>query len=135
MTNDPGQWPYAAPPPGARPLGAGLAISALVLGVLALVLSWTIVGGVLLGLIAIVLGVIASGRARRGVAAGRGMAITGIVLGIVGLLIAIALIAIGLSFFNSPEAKNLRQCLQDANGDKAKIQQCQNEFQRNVQNR
>jgi predicted PurR-regulated permease PerM len=130
---------YAAPPPPSgqpyqtqRP-GAGMAIAALVLGILALLLSWTILGGVLLGLLAIILGWIASRRARRGLASGRGMAIAGGVLGVVGLLIAVALIAIGVSIFNSPNVQNLRQCLNDAHGDKAKVQQCQNEFRHNVQ--
>ena len=58
--------------------------SVSVLGILALLLSWTILGGVVLGLLAIILGWVASRRARRGLASGRGMAITGIVLGVVG---------------------------------------------------
>ena len=136
MTDDPY---YAAPPPPpgqpyqTQRAGAGLAIAALVLGILALLLSWTILGGVVLGLMAIILGWVASRRAARGLASGRGMAITGIVLGVVGLLIAVALIAVGVSIFNSPNVQNLRQCLNDANGDKAKIQQCQDEFRHHVQ--
>jgi hypothetical protein len=75
MTDDPY---YAAPPPPpgqpyqTQRAGAGLAIAALVLGILALLLSWTILGGVVLGLLAIILGWVASRRARRGLASGRG---------------------------------------------------------------
>jgi hypothetical protein len=119
--------------PAARPRGAGMAIAALVLGIFAVLLCWTVVGGILLGLVAVVLGFIAAGRAKRGAAAGRGMAIAGIVLGALGLLLSVALIALGVSFLNSPDAKNLQQCLRDANGDQAKTQQCQRDFQRSVQ--
>ena len=117
-----------------RPLGSGMAITALVLGILAVVFCWTVIGGVLFGLVAIVLGFVASRRARRGVAAGRGLAIAGIVLGLLGLLLSIALIAFGVSILNSPDAKTLKQCVADAGGDQAKVQQCQRDFQRSVQN-
>jgi lysylphosphatidylglycerol synthetase-like protein (DUF2156 family) len=127
--------PYSGQPySDQRPLGSGMAVAALVLGILAVVFCWTVIGGVLFGLVAIVLGVVASRRARRGAAAGRGMAIAGIVLGVIGLLLSIALIAFGLSILNSPDAKTLKQCVADAGGDQAKVQQCQRDFQRNVQN-
>jgi hypothetical protein len=135
MSYDGGQWQYPeqAAPPG-RPLGAGMAITALVLGILAVLLSWAIIGGIVLGLVAIVLGVVAARRARRGLAGGRGMAIAGVVLGIVGLLINVGLIGLSVSLLNSSDFKSFRQCMQDANGDRAKIQHCQAEFKRNVQN-
>lgn len=114
--------------------GSGLAIGALVLGILALLFCWTVVGGILLGLIAIVLGFIASGRAKRGVATGRGMAITGIVLGLLGLLISVGIVVAATLFVNSDSAKNLTQCVQDANGDQAAIEKCKQDFQRQLQN-
>ena len=49
--------------------GNGMAVAALVLGILAVVLFWTVVGGALLGLLAVVFGVIGArsieGLARR----------------------------------------------------------------------
>jgi Domain of unknown function (DUF4190) len=134
MTTDPN---YAAPPPppGERRRGAGLAITALVFGILALLLCWTVVGGILFGLVALILGFIASGRAKRGLAAGRGLAIAGIITGVLGLIISVALVVVGVSLFNSSGAKTLQQCVSDANGDQAKIQKCQDEFRRKLENK
>ena len=94
-------YPSYSQPPQGRPLGSGLAIASLVLGILAVVTFWTYVGGILLGLVAIVLGAIALGRVRRGRAAGRGMAIAGVVLGTLGLLFSAALIGLTAWVFNS----------------------------------
>jgi hypothetical protein len=79
-----------------------------VIGVIALVASVTIVGGVILGVVAAVLGAVAHGRAKRGQATNGGAAIAGLVLGIVatvpsGVIAVVALLAllIHLNFGNS----------------------------------
>ena len=84
--------PFAPPPqppvptrPPERAPGAGLGTAALVLGVLALVTGLTIVGGVLFGVPAVLLGLRARAAAHGG-AAGTGIA--GAVLGVLGLLTA-----------------------------------------------
>ena len=123
---------YQQQPPPARP-GAGLAITALVLGILALLLFWTVAGGVLFGLVALILGPIASGRAKRGKASGRGMAITGAILGLLGLLASIAIVATVGVFFINNGGKTYTDCVNDANGDTAKLQKCAEDFQRHVQ--
>ncbi len=125
-------YPSYSQPPQGRPLGSGLAIASLVLGILAVVTFWTYVGGILLGLIAIVLGVIALGRVRRGRAAGRGMAIAGVVLGTLGLLFSAALIGLTAWVFNSSGASNLTECLADAGNDQDKIEKCQDDFRRDL---
>ena len=127
---------YGAMPPqtqSARPVsGGGMATAALVLGILALITSITVIGGVLLGLLAVILGVIALRRANRGLALGRGRAIAGIVLGLLGILVAGVLIAAGLSILNSEEGKNLQDCLRDAGSDQSQVQQCQDQFRDQV---
>ncbi len=79
--------PSDGPPP---PAGAGgLGTAALVAGALALVLGVTIVGGVLLGTLAVMLGARARARARAGAhGGGAGTALAGIVLGTLGLAVA-----------------------------------------------
>jgi hypothetical protein len=127
---------YAAQPPqqpAARP-GAGLAITALIFGILALLLFWTVVGGVVFGIIALILGPIASGRAKRGVSAGRGMAITGAILGLIGLIASVAIIVVGVSIFNHSGVKTFGQCIDDANGNQAKIDKCENQFRHRLEN-
>ena len=114
--------------------GKGLAIAALIVGIFALLFSWTVVGGILLGLIAIVLGAIASSKAKKGTAGGRGMAVTGLVLGVLGLLIAVGLIVAGALFLNSDSAKNLQDCLNQAGSDTDAQTQCQQDFTDNFGN-
>lgn len=67
--------------PDNRREGKGLSIAALVLGLLGLALFFVPLIGVLLGIVAVVLGVLGLRRA------GRGMAIAGIVLGALALII------------------------------------------------
>lgn len=98
----------------------GVGIAALVLGILAVLTGFFVIGG-LLGLVAVVLGFIGSGRAKRGLATNRGMAITGIVLGLVGIVIAVAVIAFG-AFVGS----QVQDCTQLAaqGASEEQVQQC-----------
>lgn len=59
----------------------GLAVTALVLGILGLLLCWVPIVGVALAILAIVFGIVAVRRP-----AGKGMAITGLVLGVLALI-------------------------------------------------
>ena len=124
---------YGAPPHRSSG-GNGLGIAALVLGVLGLLTSWLVVGG-LLGLIAVVLGAVALSKAKRGAAApsSRGMGIAGIVLGVVSILIAGAIAATVGSLLGSEEGKQLRECLEQAGPDQAAQQSCQQRFQQEIQ--
>lgn len=132
----PGQPPGGYGAPAQQPRGgSGLAATALVLGILALLFSWTVVGGVLLGLPAVVLGLVASGRAKRGRARGRGLAIGGIITGILGVVGAIVVIALGVSFLNSDTGQNLRDCLEAAGGDQAAVDQCEQQFRDQIEDR
>ena len=123
-----GQQPYGAPPGHGGPKKNGLGIAALVVGIVALLGSFTIVGGILLGLAAIVLGFLARGKVKRGEADNGGMAIAGIVLGALGLLISLAFIAFGVAIFQSSGGQDLIDCLEEAGGDVAAEQLCQEEF-------
>jgi O-antigen ligase len=125
------------PPPGGyqggyqeqpRKGGSGLAVAALVLGILALLSSWTVIGGILLGLIGLVLGFIASGRAKKGMAGGRGMAIIGIITSLLAIVIAIVFVVAVGSFLNSDSAKNLQDCIEQAGNDQAQLDQCEQDF-------
>ncbi|NKY85438.1 DUF4190 domain-containing protein [Nocardia veterana] len=144
----PGQYPggYPPPPPGEypgppgqgawqEPKGKGLAITALVLGIIALLSCWTILGGILFGLIAVVFGIIATVKARRGTAAGGGMAIAGLVLGLLGLIAGIVIAVIGVNFFVNNGGKDFLDCVNKANGDQSKIDQCQRDWNQTLENK
>ena len=132
MSYPPGQSPGQPPPYGyqqEQPRGSGLAITALILGIVALLSSWTVVGGLLFGFAALIVGFLASGRAKRGIAGGRALAVTGIVLGLLSLVVAgVVAFFIG-SFFTSDRVQSLRQCIEEANGDQARIEQCQQDLE------
>jgi Domain of unknown function (DUF4190) len=115
---------YGAPP---APPRNGFGIAALVLGLLALVLSWTIIGGIVFGILALIFGLLGRARAKRGESTNGGLSLAGVVLGIIGALIAIGLV---VSVLNSPAGRSYRQCLQQSGGDTARIQQCVSEFSR-----
>lgn len=107
-----GQQPYPQSPsygmsPGGPGGGGGqrngLGIAALVLGIIGLVTSLFVFGG-LLGVIAIILGVVGLGRVRRREANNRGVAIAGIVLGV--LAVVISVLIIGLAGWIFDKAQN-----------------------------
>lgn len=100
------------------------------LGLLALLLFWTIIGGIVFGLLALIFGLLGRGRAKRGEATNGGMSIAGVVLGVLGLLFTIGFITLGLLFWNSPTGRDYQQCLEQSAGDPVKIQQCATELSR-----
>lgn len=102
-----GQSPYAAPGYGApyAPFGAaprnGMGTASLVLGIISVVLSWTVWGGVILGALAIIFGSIGLGRAKRGEATNRSSAMAGLILGIVAIALLVLLLVVGLGLYAS----------------------------------
>ena len=118
----------AVPPPAAGYPGAeppkGLPIAAMVVGILALVLSICVFFfpflGLVLGLVALVLGIVARSKVRKGQAGGRGLAITGLITGGLAVLIALAVIAFGAAILRTDTGK----CIRDAQGDQTKVQKC-----------
>jgi hypothetical protein len=128
-----GQQPGYGYPPAERPRN-GLGTAALVLGILGLITSIFLIGG-LFGLIAIVLGFLALGRVRRHEATNRGASIAGIVLGVLSLIVPIILVVAGASFYSSHKSdlQQLQDCLKKATSS-SQQQDCQNKFSDSVNN-
>ena len=87
--------PYYAPPQPVTPKN-GLGIAALVLAVVGLLSVATVFAPIILGVIAVVIGAVGRGRAKRGIANNGGIAIAGIVLGGLAIVVGLAFIAIWL---------------------------------------
>ncbi|MEU2760854.1 MULTISPECIES: DUF4190 domain-containing protein [unclassified Streptomyces] len=127
--------PYSAPPEaGHDPYGGqppartnGFAVAALVLGLLACLFFWTVAGGLLLGLLAVVFGVIAALRTRQGRAPRRVMAIVGAAFGALGLIGSVIVLVVAVSVFDSQEFKDLENCVERANGQAAE-DRCMEDF-------
>ncbi|MFD3514725.1 DUF4190 domain-containing protein [Streptomyces sp. NPDC058657] len=111
----------------------GMAIAALVLGILAALTFLTIFGGILLGLPAVILGIIAARKARGGRAPHGVMAIIGAVLGALGIIGSIVIIAIGASFLNSTEVKSFEECAKKAKTQSERTA-CEKDFDRDMNN-
>jgi hypothetical protein len=101
----------------------GVAVAALIVGILALLVSWIPVLGAIGGIVALVLGLVARNRIKKSGAGGNGMAVTGIVTGAVSIAINIAIIAFfviaGGDFFS--EVSTYVECVEET-GDQAECQ-------------
>ena len=98
MSEQPPTYSSGPPMPQAQG-GSGLAIAAMVLGIVSVVLFCIPYIGVPGAIVAIVLGVIARGKANRGEATGKGMAIAGMLLGIISIVLVLLLMLGALAFF------------------------------------
>jgi len=86
--SQPQQQAYSQPAATAQPAepSSGIGIGALICGILGLVLCWVPIVGLILAIVAMVLG----GKGRKELPDGkRGMALAGFILGIIGLIIGI----------------------------------------------
>jgi hypothetical protein len=110
------------PPPGAPAPTNGLAVGSLIAGIIAFFTGWIFIG-ILIGIAAIVMGILA--RKKPG---GRGLAIAGIVTGAFGILWGVIVIAI-LVFAaeNIDDFDNVFDCLNQAD-TQAEIDQCEEDF-------
>src|SRR4051812_23121248 len=137
----PGTSPYGEAPPGTSPYGAappygappgqpapyapgpyggpagpprnGLGTAALVLGIVAIPGIFTVVLGILLGLLALIFGIIGRKRFARREATNGGAAMAGAILGGGALAVSIILIPVGAAFFSQHQSDNRkhRGCL------------------------
>ena len=69
------------------------------LGIIAVVLSWTVWGGIILGILAICFGGVGLGRAGRGEATNRSAALAGLILGIVAIALLVLLVVVGVGMY------------------------------------
>jgi len=90
-------------PPATRPTN-GMAVASLVLGILSLLLFFTVVPPFILGALAVIFGALGLSKTKQG-APHRGLALAGLICGVAGIVAAIAFIAlvvtVGDATFNS----------------------------------
>ncbi|WP_225801710.1 DUF4190 domain-containing protein [Streptomyces sp. NK15101] len=111
--------------------GNGLATASLVLGIAAILLFWTVFGGIVLGLLALVFGVIGARKARRGGGPHSRMSLIGAILGVLAALASAVILAIGASILGSDEFKNFDDCVEHA-GTQAERNACAKDFDREL---
>lgn len=93
----PNGYPPSPYPPGyivfPPPQPKGIAISAMVVGIVSLLLSGVVVIGIIGGVVAVVLGIVALTKAQS-----RGMSITGIATGAIAVIVSVAFFLLSLAF-------------------------------------
>jgi cobalamin synthase len=139
-----GAYPGSYPPPPPQPYSGftppptaprnGLDVAALVLAIIALVFCWSVVGGVILGLCAVIIGFVARGRVKRREATNGGVAIAGIVLGILAIVVSLIFIPIWIGVFHEVGGSDYVDCLSKAGNDEQAIQRCADQFRNRVEN-
>jgi hypothetical protein len=106
----------------------GVAVAALIVGILAILVSWIPVLGAIGGIVALVLGLVGRSRIKKRGARGNGMAVTGIATGAVAIAINIAILAFfviaGGDFFD--EVSTYVECVEET-GDEEECQRRLNE--------
>jgi len=113
----------------------GLGIAALIVAIVALISSVSVVGGILLGIVAVILGVVGRGRVKRGEADNGGVALAGIILGIISIIAGLAFIAIWVGLFKDVGGGGYIDCLQRAGQDRTAVQQCSDQFRESMTSR
>jgi hypothetical protein len=139
-----GAYPGSYPPPPPQPYSGftppptgprnGLGIAALVIAIIGLVFCWTVAGGVILGVAAVIMGFVGRGRVKRGEATNGGVAIAGIVLGFLAIIVSLIFIPIWIGVFNEVGGSSYVDCLSKAGSDNQAIQNCADQFRDRVQN-
>ncbi|WP_181766885.1 DUF4190 domain-containing protein [Streptomyces albidus (ex Kaewkla and Franco 2022)] len=109
----------------------GFGVAALTLGLIGAVLFWTILGGLLLGLLAVIFGILGFRRGKRGQATNGTLAVVGAVIGGLALVASGVVLAIGISVLSSGDYEQLNDCVQRA-GTQAEEQKCQEDFVKSI---
>jgi hypothetical protein len=126
--------PYAGQAPAPIAPRNGLGIAALILAIVGLLLCLTVVGGVIVGIVAVVMGFIARGRVNRGEADNGGVALAGIVLGFLSIFAGLACIAIWiLIWWDIINGSDYVNCMNKAGQDTTAQQRCTDQFRQHLE--
>ena len=125
--------PYAGQLPATVSPRNGLGTAALVLAIIGLLLCFTVAGGVILGIAAVVMGLVGRGRAKRGEANNGGVALAGVVLGFLSIVAGLVFIPIYIYIFRETGFGDFYNCMLKAGNDQAAQQQCETSWSQHVE--
>jgi hypothetical protein len=140
MTGYPGGYPpppqqpyWGYPPPLPTGPKNGLGIAALVVAILGLVFCWTVMGGIVLGVVAVIIGIIGRGRAKRGEATNGGVAMAGTLLGVLAVIAGVVFIPIWVGVFSEIGGTDYLDCVSRAGSDPAAVEGCADRLRERVE--
>ena len=99
----------------------------------AIIALLSVFGGIVLGVVAVILGFIGWGRAKRGEATNGAVAMAGIILGFLSIIEAIVVIWLAVWGFNQVGGTDFVDCMSRAGNDQEAQQQCADEFEQRVE--
>lgn len=108
---------------------SGVAIGSLVLGILALLSGFFVIGG-LFGIIGLILGIVALRQTKDPAVGGKGLAIGGIVTSVIGILFAGLVLFGAAQLFGDPQ---FQQILDDAQNDPEALQERLEEMEQDAE--
>jgi uncharacterized membrane protein len=109
-----------------------LGTTALVTAIVGLIVCWSVLGGVAFGVIAIIVGVSARGRVKRGEATNGSVATSGIALGVLAVVVSLAVIPIWVRLYQEVDAPAYVDCVAKTS-DQQGAEKCAEELRQRVQ--
>ncbi|WP_071286218.1 DUF4190 domain-containing protein [Mycolicibacterium llatzerense] len=136
-----GGYPPPPPPPYANaaygPYTAaprnGMGTTALVLGIVGLLTSWSVVGGLLFGLGAVACGVIGRNRVKEGLADNAVVAGAGIALGALATVLAVVFVFVVIGFYRQVGFSDYTNCMTRAGQDQNAQSTCVQDFRSRIE--
>lgn len=113
----------------------GIGTAALVVAIVGLLLFWSCIGAIVLGIVAIALGIVGMSRAKSGEATNRPIAIAGVALGFLGVIVGVAMGVIIVVLLFTSGFDDYLNCVNAAGQDQDKVQQCIDDFTSSVESR
>lgn len=136
-----GGYPPPPPPPyanqgyGTYPSSPrnGVGTGALVLGIVGLLTSWSVVGGLLFGLGAVACGIIGRSRVKEGLANNAVVAGAGIALGALATVLAVVFVFVVIGFYRQVGFAEYTDCMTRAGQDQNAQSTCVQEFRSRIE--
>jgi hypothetical protein len=102
----------------------GLGTGALALAIVGLAACWSVIGGLICGLVAVTLGFLGRARANRGQADNGAIATAGVALGVVAVVVSLVFIAIWSYAWRDADGAGYLDCTVRAGNDQQAVQAC-----------
>ena len=131
MSLYPGGRPAPPVPIPARPVN-WLGTTALAVAIVGLVLCWSIFGGLVCGVIAIIVGVTARGRVRRGEATNGTVATSGIALGTLAVIVSLAVVPVWVRIYRDVDVPAYVDCVSETS-DQPGAKKCADELRQRLE--
>jgi hypothetical protein len=113
----------------------GTGTAALAVAVAGVVLCWSVVGGIACGVVAVILGAVGRGRARRNEADNGAVAVAGLALGVVAAVASVAFAVVWVFAWRDSGGAGYLDCVAKAGNDQAAGKACTDKWFNEIQER